>query len=126
MSTIERFEDIKAWQKAREVVLETYRLCRNGELAKDFGLKDQIRRSSVSIQSNIAEGFGREGNKEFVYFLRIAKGSSCEFRSRLYNLLDLAYIGQEEFDKLARLAYDAERRIGGLINYLLKSSSTEN
>lgn len=126
MATLTKFEDIQAWQKARELVAETYRICKQGELAKDFGLKDQIRRSAVSIQSNIAEGFGREGNKEFVYFLRVAKGSACEFRSQLYNLLDVGYIPMEIFEKLSKLSLDSERLIGGFINYLNKASRTEN
>jgi S23 ribosomal protein. len=118
MSTITKFEDIKAWQKARALSSAIYQLCQNGELAKDFGLRDQIRRSAVSIQSNIAEGFGREGNKEFVRFLKIAKGSSCEFRSQLYNLLDAGYINQTTFDQLYQQSEETERLIGGFINYL--------
>ena len=92
MPTITKFEDIQAWQEARLLVSEVYRLCQRGELTKDFGLRDQVRRSAVSIPSTIAEGFGREGNQEFIRFLKIAKGSSCELRSQLYNLLDAGYI----------------------------------
>jgi len=121
MATIERFEDIQAWQKARQVSSAVYKLCKRGELTKDFGLKDQIRRSAVSVQSNIAEGFGREGNKEFVHFLRIAKGSSSEFRSQLYNLLDADYIDESAFNALYNDALDAERLIGGFMNYLMNS-----
>jgi len=123
MATIERFEDIQAWQKAREVASSIYKLCKQGELAKDFGLKDQIRRSAVSVQSNIAEGFGREGNKEFIYFLRIAKGSSCEFRSQLYNLLDADYIEEPIFKDLYSRSEETERLIGGFINYLNKANA---
>lgn len=118
MATIEKFEDIQAWQKAREVSAAIYRLCKEGDLATDFGLRDQIRRSAVSTQSNIAEGYGREGNKEFKHFLRIAKGSACEFRSQLYNLLDAEYIDEETFQKLYQQSEEAERLIGGFINYL--------
>ncbi len=120
MATIEKFEDIQAWQKAREVSAAIYRLCKDGDLATDFGLRDQIRRSAVSTQSNIAEGFGREGNKEFIYFLRIAKGSACEFRSQLYNLLDADYIDEATFQRLYRQSEETERLIGGFINYLNK------
>jgi four helix bundle protein len=123
MATIERFEDIQAWQKAREVASSIYKLCKQGELAKDFGLKDQIRRSAVSVQSNIAEGFGREGNKEFIYFLRIAKGSSCEFRSQLDNLLDADYIEEPIFKDLYSRSEETERLIGGFINYLNKANA---
>ena len=123
MATIERFEDIQAWQKAREVASSIYKLCKQGELAKDFGLKDQIRRSAVSVQSNIAEGFGREGNKEFIYFLRIAKGSSCEFRSQLDNLLDADYIEEPIFKDLYSRSEETERLNGGFINYLNKANA---
>lgn len=118
MATIKKFEDIQAWQKAREVSAATYKLCKEGNLATDFGLRDQIRRSAVSTQSNIAEGFGREGIKEFRHFLRIAKGSSCEFRSQLYNLLDAEYINETTFQKLYQQSEETERLIGGFINYL--------
>lgn len=123
MSSINKFEDIKAWQKARAVSSEIYQLCKLGELSKDFGLRDQIRRSAVSVQSNIAEGFGREGNKEFIRFLRIAKGSSSEFRSQLYNLLDAEYIDSSNFENLYLKSEDTERLIGGFINYLNKIGS---
>ncbi len=122
MATIERFEDIQAWQKAREVSSAIYKLCKGSDLSSDFGLRDQIRRSAVSIQSNIAEGFGREGSKEFAHFLRIAKGSSCEFRSQLYNLLDAGYIDNSTFQDLYEKATDTERLIGGFINYLSNTS----
>ncbi len=118
MSTITRFEDIQAWQKAREVASAIYKLCKEGEIATDFGLRDQIRRSAVSSQSNIAEGFGRESNQEFIRFLKIAKGSSSEFRSQLYNLLDAEYIDQPVFDNLYQMSEETERLIGGFINYL--------
>ncbi|MFW6217680.1 MAG: four helix bundle protein [Verrucomicrobiota bacterium] len=124
MSTITRFEDIQAWQKAREVASAIYKLCKAGDLATDFGLRDQIRRSAVSSQSNIAEGFGRESNQEFIRFLKIAKGSSCEFRSQLYNLLDAEYIDQPIFDRLYQMSEETERLIGGFINYLEKNKRT--
>lgn len=123
MATIKKFEDIQAWQKAREVSAAIYRLCKQGDLATDFGLRDQIRRCAVSTQSNIAVGFGREGNKQFVYFLRIAKGSACEFRSQLYNLLDAEYIDQATFDDLYGKSEETERLVGGFINYLNNSSA---
>ena len=123
MATIKKFEDIQAWQKAREVSAAIYRLCKQGDLATDFGLRDQIRRCAVSTQSNIAEGFGREGNKQFVYFLRIAKGSACEFRSQLYNLFDAEYIDQTTFDDRYGKSEETERLVGGFINYLNNSSA---
>ena len=81
MATIEKFEDVLAWQKGREMTRIIYRLSRLGEFAKDFGLRGQIQRAAVSITSNIAEGFERGGNKEFVQFLSHAKGSAGEVRS---------------------------------------------
>ena len=123
MATIKKFEDIQAWQKAREVSAAIYRLFKQGDLATDFGLRDQIRRCAVSTQSNIAEGFGREGNRQFVYFLRIAKGSACEFRSQLYNLFDAEYIDQTTFDDRYGKSEETERLVGGFINYLNNSSA---
>ena len=82
MATIRRFEDIEAWKKARELNREVYRITRGDLFARDFGLRDQIRRSSVSVLSNIAEGFERDGNAEFKQFLYIAKGSAGELRAR--------------------------------------------
>ena len=91
MATITRFEDIKAWQEARKMVVSVYALTYKGELAKDYALRDQMRRAAISVPSNIAEGFERGGNKEFCQFLSHAKGSSGELRSQLYNALDLGY-----------------------------------
>lgn len=89
---IEKFEDIKAWQIARELVREIYRITNKDEFAKDFGLKDQIRRAAVSIMSNISEGFERGSDKEFNQFLNYARGSSAEVKSQLYIASDLGYI----------------------------------
>ena len=84
MSTFRRFEDIEAWQKARELTKVVYQLSGRGHFAKDFGLRDQIRRASVSIMANIAEGFERDGTGEFIQFLAIAKGSAAEVLSHAY------------------------------------------
>jgi len=118
MGAIRKFEDIQAWQDARDLTARVYGICRERPLAHDFGLRDQIRRSAISIQSNIAEGFGREGNKEFLRFLKIAKGSCNEFRSQLYSLLDVDYITRDQFDSFETLSIQVEKRIGGLIHYL--------
>lgn len=88
MATIEKFEDIEAWKKARELTRDVYTASKQAAFAKDFGLKDQIRRAAVSIMSNIAEGFERGGDKEFAQFIALAKGSSAEVRAQLYVALD--------------------------------------
>jgi four helix bundle protein len=121
MSTINTFEDIHAWQKARELNRIVYQISSTNSFSKDFGLRDQIRRASVSILSNIAEGYERNGNKEFLYFLSIAKGSAGEVRAQLYVALDLNYITKTEFDTLNQLATDTSKLISGFINYLKKS-----
>ena len=117
MSRIEKFEDIKAWQKARELNANIYRLTNsNTSFSKDFGLRDQIRRSSISISSNIAEGFERQTAKEFIRFLYIAKASAGEFRSQLYLASDLEYISTEEFKKL-----NYQRAILGIKSVIIRS-----
>lgn len=100
MATIKRFEEIEAWQLGRELAREIYAICRSGDFAKDWGLKDQIQRAAVSICSNIAEGFERSGNKEFANFLWIAKGSAGEVASQLYHAKDNGYISEEQFTEL--------------------------
>jgi len=121
MANIERFEDIEAWQKARELTREIYRITNQGAFVKDFGLRDQIRRAAVSIMSNIAEGFGRGGNKEFIQFLSTAKGSASEVEAQLYVALDAEYITKDQFQQLYGLAQSSGKMIGGFIRYLQKS-----
>ena len=88
MASFKTFEEIDAWQKSRELTKQIYTLTSSGAFGRDYGLKDQIRRSAVSIMSNIAEGFERSGTGEFTQFLAIAKGSAGEVRSQLYVALD--------------------------------------
>jgi four helix bundle protein len=118
MSKIERFEDLKVWQKSREMNLKIYMLSNKGTFAKDFGLRDQIRRASVSILSNIAEGFERNGNKEFGQFLSIAKASAGEVRTQLYIAKDLEYINEEEFSETVSGLLEISKMINGLMSYL--------
>ncbi len=118
MAKFERFEDILAWQKARELVGEVYRITADGKFTKDFGLRDQICKASVSIMLNIAEGFARRTNKEFGQFLFVAHGSTAEVQSALYIALDQKYITQEAFDKLYSDCAEISRMISGLIKYL--------
>jgi len=118
MARISQFEDIEAWKKGRELAKGIYTVTAIGEFARDYGLKDQIRRAVVSVISNIAEGFSRQTDQEFVQFLHIAKGSTSEVQSQLYIALDLEYISQEEFSKLYNQADKVAKLISGFIRYL--------
>ncbi|MFA6920202.1 MAG: four helix bundle protein [Gallionella sp.] len=111
---IERFEDLIAWQKARLLTVEIYRITVHGEFAKDFGLRDQIRRAAVSVMSNIAEGFDRASRSEFHQFLVIAKASCAEVRSQLYVAQDVGYIDQDVFSSLNSGTEELSRILGGL------------
>jgi len=121
MNKIERFEDIVAWQKARILTKDIYAAARIGGFARDFGLKDQIQRASVSIMSNIAEGFERGGDNEFIQYLSHAKGSCGEVKSQLYVALDQTYIPASSFDQLYGNADEVSRLVGGFMNYLQRS-----
>lgn len=120
MGRIEKFEDILAWQKARELVREVYSVTTEGQFARDFGLKDQIRRAAVSIMLNIAEGFARKTNREFSQFLIIAHGSAAEVQAALYIALDQAYVSAAEFDRLYQCAEETSKMILGFVEYLRK------
>jgi four helix bundle protein len=93
---IKNFEDLEIWQLARRLTQEIYTLGRTPKFAKDYALKDQMQRAAVSIMSNIAEGFERGGNQEFVQYLYVAKASCGEVRSQLYVALDQEYVDQED------------------------------
>ena len=95
MSSAKRFEDLVAWQKARLLANDVYRITREGPLARDFGLRDQMQRAAVSIASNIAEGFERDTIPDFIHFLFIAKGSAGELRTQLYLALDQQLVGKD-------------------------------
>jgi four helix bundle protein len=120
MPTITSFKDIKAWQKAHWVSVEIYKLTNSTELAKDFGLRDQMRRSSVSVSSNIAEGYERGGKKEFIRYLIIAKASNTELRSQLLLSKDLNYISVEQYENLDESLIEVNKMISGFIAYLNK------
>ena len=121
MALIQRFEDLEAWKISREVTKEIYRISKNDLFARDYGLRDQICRASVSTMSNIAEGLERDGDKEFINFLSIAKGSSGEVRSQLYVALDQNYISESEFNLRYGKTTENSRVISGLIKYLKQS-----
>ncbi len=122
MSEIVPFEEIKAWKKARVLTREIYATTASGGFGRDFGLRDQIRRASVSAMSNIAEGFERGGNKEFIQFLSNAKGSTGEVRSQLHVALDAGFINQERFGELCQCAEETSRPIPGFMRYLQRSN----
>lgn len=116
------FEEIVSWQKARELNKQIYLITEADSFKKDFDLARQIRRCSVSISSNIAEGYERKTDKEFVHFLYIAKGSAAEVRSQLYLALDLNYISNELFSKMITDITEISKLLSGLIKYLSKES----
>jgi len=122
MATLERFEDIDAWKQARELTRAVYRVTGVGEFARDFGLRDQIRRAAVSILSNIAEGFERDGNKEFLQFLSLAKGSCGEVRAQLYVAFDQSYLSEVQFQELTEQTIRVSRLIAGFRKYLAASA----
>ena len=124
MGTIVKFEDILAWQKARELNKLVYQITSTGSLDKDFGLRDQMRRSSVSIMSNIAEGYERKGDKEFLRYLNIAKGSCSELKSQTYGAFDVDFISKAQFDKLIVLLNETGKLINGFKSYLKSSLKT--
>ena len=109
-----RFEDFIAWQKARELTAIVYRAPEQGKFQKDYGLRDQMRRASVSIMANIAEGFERGRSSEFHQYLSVAKASCAELRSHLYVALDAQYLQREDFNVLKSHAEEAGRVLGGL------------
>lgn len=122
MNKIEKFEDIIAWQKARRLTKDIYKSAKTGAFSKDFGLRDQIQRASVSSMANIAEGFERGGDKEFIQFLSNSKGSCGEVRSHLYVALDQEYITQTVFDLLYNGSIEVSRLVSGFMGYLQQSA----
>lgn len=118
MAKISRFEDIIAWQKALELSDLIYSHSNKDNFAKDFGLRDQMRRASVSVVSNIAEGFEREGNNQFIYFLLVAKASAGELRAQLYIARNQKYITKQEFEILNIKVLEVSKTISGFITYL--------
>ena len=123
MATIQIFEDLRAWQQARELTNLVYDLSRQREFSRDFPLRDQIRGAGISTMSNVAEGFERRGDKEFSRFLSIAKGSAGEVRSQLYVAFDQSYITRPQFDTAYEKAVETSRTIAGLVNYVERSTS---
>jgi len=121
MPTIHRFEDLEVWESARILAKRIYHLSQTSDLKHDYGLKNQLLRSSGSIMDNIAEGFERAGKKEFRQFLAIAKGSNGVVRSQLYRLLDRNYISSGEFEEFYVLTLEIGSKLKHFIAYLNRS-----
>ncbi len=122
---INRFEDIESWKKARSLVKEIYSITQGNDFRKDYSLKDQIIRASVSIMSNIAEGFDSGTNRSFIKYLNISLGSNSEVKSVLYVALDQEYISREIFDNLQGKCDEIKKLISGFKKYLSNSSRTK-
>jgi len=118
MATLNSFEDIQAWQKARVLSQTIFMHTSDGLFLKDYSLKDQINRASGSIMDNIAEGFERGGNKEFIQYLSYAKGSAGEVRSQLYRALDRNYISSDDHSSLTQQILEISKMISRLMSYL--------
>jgi four helix bundle protein len=121
MASFKSLEEIESWKSARELCKLIFTEIKKPNFAKDFALKDQINRASGSIMDNIAEGFGRGGNKEFILFLGYSSGSAMETKSQLYRALDRNYISKNDFNLMFNLANSIGKMNGGLIDYLNSS-----
>jgi four helix bundle protein len=126
MAIIKSFEDIEAWKKARRLTDDIYQVFQREGARHDYALKDQVNRSIGSVMDNIAEGFERGGNKEFIQFLFIAKGSAGETRSQLYRMADRKYISKDEFERLTFELENISKMLLGLISYLKNSALRGN
>lgn len=115
---ITRFEDLDCWQNARDVANRVYRACNANEFKREYNLIGQIKGAAASIMANIAEGFSRRGNKEFIQFLFVAKSSAAELQSHLYIALDQEYINRQQFDELYEEIDKVQRQISNFIKYL--------
>jgi four helix bundle protein len=121
MMMVKNFEDLEIWKEARRLTREIYQLTKDSRFSKDFGLSRQIQRAAISIMSNIAEGFEREGNREFIQFLYVAKGSCGEVRSHLYVAIDQSYVASKNCDDVSQSFRRLSVMISNLITYLKRS-----
>lgn len=121
MGKVERFEDLEIWQLAREISNDIHHFIETTSLGKNYALRDQMDKCSGSVMDNIAEGFERNGNKEFIQFLSIAKASCGELRSQYYRALDRKHIDQETFDIQIQKVLLESKKISSFMNYLIKS-----
>jgi four helix bundle protein len=122
VATFKTFEEIEAWQQGRELTRLVYEVSGKGAFGRDFALRDQIRRAAVSVMSNVAEGFGRGGAREFVQFLSVAHGSTSEVSAQLYVALDQGYLSKEDFARLQDQAARTGSVLSGLMRYLRASA----
>ena len=120
MTNIKNFEELIAWQRARELAGYVYELTRKDKFSRDFGLRDQIQRAASSVMHNIAEGFESGSDPEFVRFLKMARRSAGEVQSQLYLALDVDYITEDERQKAYILATEVKKLINGMMTYLRK------
>src|SRR6266480_1515578 len=118
---VKNFEDLEIWKDARLLTRGIYRLTKDSKFSKDFALRDQIQRAAVSIMSNVAEGFERGGNQEFIQFLYVAKASCGEVRSQLYVALDQSYVAPKDCDDASKSFRRLSIMISNLIHYLKRS-----
>ena len=118
MATIKRFEELDVWKAGMELCSSIYALTNTDTFSKDYGLKDQIRRSAISVPSNISEGYERDSQKQFIYFMVIAKGSCGELRTQLKIASNLNYINVEEYEKLNLECLSVSKQLAGFISYL--------
>lgn len=123
MATVNTFEELEIWQLSREICQDIWDKFENTTLGKDFELRNQMSRSSGSIMDNIAEGFERNGRREFINFLSYSKGSCGELRSQLYRALDRKHISREEFEFLKEKTILESKKIGSFMSYLVKSDN---
>jgi len=122
---ISRFEDLDCWQVARKLTRSIYHQTADGKFSRDYGLRDQMRRASMSIMANIAEGFARKGSKEFGQFLFVAKASAAELQSHAYVALDQGYMGEPDFKELYDKLDHVSRMLSNLIKYLSTSRTQQ-
>lgn len=125
MATFEKFEDLEVWKLSMDLCTDIYRLTNTILFSKDFGLKDQIRRSAVSVPSNISEGYERDSKNQFLYFLVIAKGSCGELRTQLKIARMLDYLKEEEYTTINEKCISTSKQLAGFIKYLKQHQLTK-
>ncbi len=126
MAKVEKIEELVVWQLAIELTNSIYKITNNSSFNRDFALRDQIRKSAISVPSNIAEGFERNSTNQFLYFLVIAKGSAGELRTQLLIAKNQNYIEEVKFEKINKEALEVSKKLGSFITYLKEFKSKAN